>query len=178
MSEPTRPPLAATLFDLADDPVEVTVLRPSGAPLRVQLRPLTEAQMRALRQSMQWPEPPVTDIRKDANGRLVKDVNRDDPDYRKALDDAEALLVRRTLVNMLCVDIAGATEAERVAALEATLGQYVFSQLLAASQRLNLVGPQEVAAVVRSFRPRGVGEPARGAVLAPDAAPVAEPAAG
>lgn len=168
---------ATSLSELGEVTVEVEVQRPDGVVLAVPLRTLTEAKMREIRASVVWPTPPVVDMKK-VGGEVVNVYDRNDPAYLAADREADALLSYKALLAALDLDIPGDTEAERLAALQNGLGAYAFAVLLTAVNRINVISPEEIAQVARSFqRRRPAGAPGNGAAGA-DAQPVAEPAAG
>jgi len=168
---------ARTLADLGAVPVYVTIRRPDGRQVEVKLKALTEAQMWEIRRAVKWPRPPVKDLRK-VNGQVVQDLDYENEDYLNGLNEANRRLGLKVLLGCLQLAIPGETEAEQMAALQDTLGQYAVSVLVEAAQHLNIVGAEELARVAHSFRSaRGAGAPGDGA-LAADAGPVAGAGAG
>lgn len=147
-----RPPIrAATLDDLSAAVVDVTIQRPDGQAVIVPMRALTEGEVWEIRRAVKWPKPPVKDIRKES-GRLVTDYNYEDETYQEAVNSANREQAHRMLLTSLSIEIAGDTIEERVAALRAKVGQFVLSQLIEASQKLNIVNVEDLASIADSFR--------------------------
>ncbi len=82
----------------------------------------------------------------------------------------------RTLLAVLPFKVAGASEDEQLDTLRKRIGEYVYDQLIAASHRINLVSPEEIAATAASFRPLRANGARSDADLASDAEAVAGPA--
>ncbi len=169
-----EPIVATSLDDLAPPVMEITIPRPDGRLVTVKLRALSEGEVWKIRQSIVWPKPPISNYK--AGGVPVYAYQ--DANYLKELSNGNKTLATKAILAGLQLDIPGENEEERLAALESKLGNYAFQLLVEASNRLNLVGEEEIAAVAASFRPEGTPytSPTKGAGL--DAGPVAEPATG
>lgn len=149
MAEPTR---AATLEDLSGETVLVTVKKPSGKLIEVELRELSEPEVADIRHSIKWPEAPVKDFKK-IGSDVVPIVNYQDAGYIKAQNQANSDFLRKLLVKMMVMEIAGETEDEKLATLKKTFSQAVLTQLSRAVSNMIYVGEQEIDNVSRSFRP-------------------------
>lgn len=149
MAEPTR---AVSLGDLGGETVLVTVKKPSGKLVEVELRELSEPEVAEIRHSIKWPEAPVKDFKKVGND-VVPVINEQDAGYVKALNLANSDFLRKLLVKMLVMEIAGETEEEKLATLKKTFSQAVLTQLSRAVSGLVYVGDKELDNVSRSFRP-------------------------
>lgn len=147
MTEPTERPRAQTLDDIALAPVAVAVTRPDGRQLEIVLQPLSSEALWQLRRRVTWPKPPVKDMTK---AGPVYDYG--DEGYQRAVEDANREFSLRVLLAMLQLEIPGETEDERLEQLRRKLGGTVLAQLTEAAQRLNIVSPEELAAVAHSFR--------------------------
>ncbi len=167
MSESIR---ATHLDDLGIAPVVVTLHRPDGQAVEVVMRPLSEGEMWELRRGITWPKPPVKDLQR-VNGQVVEIYDYESDGYLGEQAEANRLLNQRALLVGLQLEIPGGTEDEKIVALRARLGSYAYRALLEASQRMNIVGGEELAAVVASFRPSGNGSAPR------DGAPSVHPLA-
>src|SRR3990167_5852700 len=162
-----------SLDDLDAGPVTVTVRLPDGRTGEIALRVLPESEVFALRQGVEWPAPPVSDVRKRA-GSIVEVHNFQDKGYQKAMAAANRDLAYKLLLRMLPFAWETADEAERLALLQAKMGQGGFLQLVEAANLLNSIGEEEIAAVARSFRRNG----RRGSAGHAGAGAGAEPVAG
>lgn len=142
---------AETLDDLAEVVVSVALQRPDGLTIRVKLRALPESEVRHIRRSIAWPEPPVGDFQRIA-GQVTPIYNYQDKAYQLAVEDANAELAYKMMLAGLQLSIPGETDADKLAALKSRLGQYAFTALLEATNRLNITSQEDIAAVARSFR--------------------------
>lgn len=168
---------ATSLDDLGGVVVDVPVARPDGRTVVVPMRALSEAAVFERRQEIEWPAPPASDINK-VNGALVTTYNFQDPVYVKALRAANRKFTGLLLLDSLTFEVAGADDGEKVATLQAKLGQTAWLQLVDAYNRLNTVTEDQIASMARSFRADRETGAAGGAAVAADAGAVAEPAAG
>ena len=154
-----EPIQAVSLDDLDTGPVQVTVTRGDGRMVSVPMRPLTEGEIRAIRRAVKWPEPPIKDMTK--SGPIY---DRGNPDYLRAIEDANRELTLSIMVACLQVPIPGDTAEAKCRALSEKIGQRVFVQLVEAMGQLNGIGQEELAAVARSFLAgRDHGAPGNGA---------------
>ncbi len=152
MSEPIE---ITDLDQLGNITVAVTLPLPDGREAAVKLRPLTAKEVRDIRRSIEWPEPPVKDFKK-TDGQVTPVYNFQDKDYKRLDEEADALLVKRMLVASLVMNIPGDTVADKCAALDERLGQFAITYLINVMNRINTPGADEVAKVMRSFRAVGV----------------------
>jgi hypothetical protein len=143
------------LEQLGDIVVAVTFPLPDGREAVVKLRPLTAKEVRDIRRSIEWPEPPVKDFKKDA-GNVAPVYNFQDKTYKRLDEEADALLVKKMLVASLLMHIPGETVDEKCAALDERLGQFAVTYLVNVMNRINTPAAEEVAKVMRSFRAVGV----------------------
>lgn len=165
-------PLTATsLDDLADVLVDVAISRPDGRTVLVPMRALPESECFALRLAITWPQPPVSNVVK-TEGQVRPVYNYNDDGYLAATREANRKLSFLVLLHSLRVPIPGADEAERLATLQARLGNFAYMQLVTASNKLNLVTEEDLAAMANSFRAGGAAGAALGYAAAPDAGPV------
>ena len=135
--------------------IAVTLPLPDGREAVVRLRPLTAKEIRNIRRSIEWPEPPVKDFKKDGGGSVEPVYNYRDKEYKRLTEEADALLVNRMLVASLQMNIPGETVEEKCAALDARLGQFAVTHLINVMNRINTPSAEEVANVMRSFRSLG-----------------------
>lgn len=142
---------AATLDDLGPVPVVVTLARPDGVRVDVTLRALTADEVARERRAVKWPAAPITDYKK-IGGEVLPVYNREDPGFLAAVAEANNEYARRIFLACLQLQIPGDTDAEKLDALKTKLGHYAAQQLVEATQRLNFVDAEEIAAVGRSFR--------------------------
>lgn len=152
MSEPIE---VTDLDQLGDIVVAVTLPLPDGREAVVKLRPLTAKEVRDIRRSIEWPEPPVKDFKK-TDGQVSPVYNFQDREYKRLDEEADALLVKKMLVASLVMNIPGETADEKCAALDAKLGQFAITYLVNVMNHINTPGAEEVAKVMRSFRAVGV----------------------
>lgn len=163
-----EPMQAASLDDLGGALIDVTVKRPNGQTVAVQLRELSEGEVWDIRRATRWPKPPPLSASKTG---IV--YNYEDEGYLAGVEDANRRFVQRLLLAGLALAVPGETEDERLATLQAKVGQYVYAQLIEAAQRINVITPEEIARVAETFRRAGNGRaPADGDARA-DAEPVA-----
>ena len=168
MSEPIK---AVKLEDLGEFRIPVVIPRPDGQRISVEMRTLSEQEIWDIRRAVKWPEAPF-DLQR-VEGKVTKLYNYDDKKYQEAVTDANRELSCRMLLACLCLDIPGGTADERISNLQKGIGQYAFSLLLKASDRINIVTAEDVSAMLRSFRFNGSIGDASNAGLLSDAAPVA-----
>lgn len=161
---------ATSLDDLAPPVMTITIPRPDGVMVNVKLRALTEGEVWKIRQSIAWPKPPVGGYK--SGGIPILDYA--DTNYLKAQSECNKTLATKAILLGLQLEIPGSTEDERLENLESKLGNYAFQLLVEASNRLNLVGEEEIAAVARSFRPEGTPYPQAPASAGLDAQAMAE----
>jgi len=152
--EPMGNLVATSLDDLADVEVIVTLQRPDGRPVDVRLRALTQSEMTAIRRQIKWPEPPVKDFRK-VGDEVIPLRNYEDPDYIKAVEDANNRLAGLIFVASLKLEVPGNTPEEKLEQVESRLGQWAAAQLLEATQKINIMSQEVIAGVARSFRSAG-----------------------
>lgn len=168
-----EPKKVTSLDDLGGQAVPITVRRPDGTHVVVELRPLSEGEVWAMRRANKWPEAPIVDMAKTGPVR-----NFSDPAYVASIEDTNRLFAQKMLLACLLFDVPGETEDDKLATLQAKMGQYVYSQLIDAAQRINMITPEEIAAMASSFRSSEAGRaPSHGGAGA-DAEPVAQPTAG
>jgi hypothetical protein len=163
-----EPFTATSLDDLAEGPVAVTVRRADGRAVVVPMQPVTEDEVFRLRLSITWPKPPIKDLGK-VNGVVTPTYNFEDEGYLKAQREAGRRQTYLVLLRGLAIDVPGATDDEKIAALQSKLGNSMFTQLLAASNQLNTVDEGELAAVANSFRPGRTAGAEGGHEAQPDA---------
>jgi len=151
MSEPIN---INTLDQLNDIIVSVELPLPDGALGVVKMRPLSAKRVREIRRSITWPTPPLKDFKKDG-GAVNPVYDLQDKNYIHAEEDANLELASRTLVDSLIMDIPGDTPEDRARALRDTLGEYVFTMLVNASNKINNPTKEDVVNMLRSFRRDG-----------------------
>lgn len=142
---------AVSLDDLGAVPVTVTLARPDGVRVDVRLRALTADEAARERRAIKWPAPPIVDYKK-IGGEVLPLYNREDPAYLAAVSEANNDYARRIFLSCLILEIPGDTAEEKLDAIKAKLGHYAAQQLVEATQRLNFVDAEEIAAIGRSFR--------------------------
>lgn len=143
---------ATSLDDLSAVNVTVTIKRPDGKKVDVELRSLSEDEMWTIRRSIKYPKPPVGDFKKVGND-VVPQYNYTDQGYQDAIREADRDLAHRTLIAALTLEIAGETLEEKIVTLKSKLGEYAFVSLIEAVKKINIVSNEEIAAVAASFRP-------------------------
>jgi hypothetical protein len=143
------------LDQLGNIVVAVTLPLPDGREAVVKLRPLTAKEVRDIRRSIEWPEPPVKDFKKDT-GNVAPVYDFQNKEYKRRDEEADALLVKKMLVASLLMRIPGETTDEKCAALDERLGQFAITYLVNVMNRINTPAADEVAKVMRSFRAVGV----------------------
>lgn len=151
MSEPIH---INDLDQLADIVVEVTIKLPDGREAIVKVKSLPASEVAAIRRRVTWPQPPVKDYKKFGNEATpIYDYN--DAAYKAADESADQELARRMLVACLDMNIGGDTVDEKCATLEKKLGQAAYICLINAVNRINTPQAEDIAAMMRSFRPVG-----------------------
>lgn len=167
-----EPVTAVNLSDIGPVTVKVVIPRPDGKRVTVELKALSEQDIWDIRQSVKWPEPPM-DLQK-IDGRVQKVYDYASKSYQEALSAANRELSARALLACLKLAVPGETIQDRMAALQRGIGQYAYSLLLRASDKLNIVTDAEVSEMLRSFRANGQVSAPGDAAFPPDAARVAE----
>lgn len=163
--EPTK---VTSLDDLGGTSVPVTLRRPDGREVVIELRALSEGEIWDIRRANKWPKPPVADMTK--TGPVY---NYQDDAYQASIEDTNRRFAQKMLLASLPFAVPGETEDERLDALRAKVGQYLYAQLIEATQRINLITPEEIARVADTFRPAGSGRASGDGSAQPDAGPVA-----
>lgn len=159
---------ATSLDDLGGALIDVTVRRPDGREVTVQLRELSEGEVWDIRRATKWPKAPVVSVTKTSQ---IYDYQ--DEGYLTGVEDANRRFVARLLLASLTVAVPGDGEDEQLANLQRKVGQYVYAQLIEAAQHINVISAEEIARVAGMFRPAGHrGAPGNGSARA-DAEPVA-----
>lgn len=149
MTEPKR---ATTLDDIGTVEILEPVERPDGQTVNVPLRSLPSEEMRKIRASIKWPEPPVTDFKTIDGKKGIPIYNYQDDGYKKATDDATHTLALRMILASLLIEIPGETEDEKFESLKSKLGQYALESLTTAISAINHLSEEAVAKRARSFR--------------------------
>ena len=163
--EPTK---ISSLDDLGGTTVPVTLRRPDGSEAVIELRALSEGEIWDIRRGNKWPEAPVVEMTK--SGPIK---NFSDPTYQASVEDTNRRFAQKMLLASLPFVVPGEHEDDRLATLRAKVGQYVYAQLIDATQRINLITPEEIARVADTFRPAGHGRASSDGSAEPDAGPVA-----
>lgn len=163
--EPTK---VTSLDDLGGTSVPVTLRRPDGSTAVIDLRALSEGEIWDIRRGNKWPEAPVVEMTKTGPVR-----NFSDPAYQASVEDTNRRFAQKMLLASLPFVVSGETEDERLDTLRAKVGQYIYAQLIEATQRINLITPEEIARVADTFRPAGAGGAPGDGSAQPDAGPVA-----
>lgn len=163
---------AMSLDDLADVVVDVPVERPDGTTVIVPLKALSEGAVFTRRQQIDWPTPPATDFEKIA-GKVTPKYDYQDAAYLKAVRAANRRLTALLMLDSLPFPVAGANDDERITTLHNRMGQFAFTQLVEASNRLNTVTEDQIATMARSFRAGGAAGTGHGPALGTDAGAVA-----
>lgn len=166
----TEPRTITSLDELGGQTIDVTVELPDGESVKVPLRALSEARVFFRRQQVQWPKAPMKDMTK--SGPIY---DEQDSGYLQAIKDANRALTYTLLLDSVTFVVPGANDDEKIAALQNQLGNYVFYQLVLASNALNTVDPEVIANTARSFRAKRFGSAPVDAAARPDARPVAQP---
>jgi hypothetical protein len=99
--------------------------------------------------------------------------NFSDPAYQDSVEDTNRRFAQKMLLASLPFAVPGENEDERLAAIQAKVGQYVYQQLIEATQRINMITPEEIAAVANSFRPLPDSIPSNNGRAGIDAEPMA-----
>lgn len=167
-----EPITATSLDDLGGDLIPVPVKRPDGRTVIIHLRELAEGEVWDIRRANKWPEAPIVEMTKTGPVR-----NFSDPAYQASVEDTNRRFAQKMLLASLPFTVPGETEDERLDALRAKVGQYVYAQLIEATQRINMITPEEISAVAESFRSAQPGRAPGHGEPRPDAEPVAQPAA-
>lgn len=150
MTEPTKI-RATSLDDLSAVNLTVTIKRPDGQLVDVELRSLSEDELWHIRRTIKYPKPPIGDFKKVGND-VVPQYNYTDEAYQLAIREADRELAHRTLAAALLLEIPGDTPEEKIATLQKKIGEYAFVALLEAVRKMNIVSAEEIAAVANSFR--------------------------
>ncbi len=166
-----EPKTAVSLDDLAEVSVLVEIARPDKTIIRVPMRSLPESEVFALRQKINWPKPPEKEFTK--KGPIY---NYEDAGYLAALAESNRKQQYLVFLRSLKLEIPGATDDEKLAALENRLGNYAYLQLVRASNRLNVVTEEDFAALAATFRAAGADGAESGDTAAADPEPVVQPA--
>ena len=149
-----EPIIIDNLDQLSDVVVEVTIKMPNGQDGIVQVKALSASTVRDIRRLVKWPAPPIKDYKKFGNEATpIYDYN--DAAYKAADEDADQELARRMLVASLVMTIPGETVDEQCKAIEDRLGQFAYMYLVNAVNRINTPQAEDIAAMMRSFRPVG-----------------------
>lgn len=149
-----EPKTATTLADLGAVSTTVTIRRPDGQRVKVQLRALSEDEIWEIRKSITWPKAPVKDIRKVA-GQIGEVLDYQDETYTRAMDEANRLQAQKMMLAGLVLDVPGDTEEARLSHLRKTIGAYAFNVLVKATRRINFNDAEEIGSLARSFRSDG-----------------------
>ena len=149
--EPQKTIKALSLDDLSAVTLIVTIRRPDGQRVEVELRSLSEDEMWQIRRSIKYPKPPVGDFKKIGN-EVVPQYNYTDVDYQSLIREADRELAHRTLIAALVFEISGETIEGKMITVKSKLGEYAFVSLLEAVKRINIVSNEEIAQVADSFR--------------------------
>lgn len=166
-----QPTIATSLDDLAEVIVNVEIARPDKSIILVPMRSLPESEIFALRQTINWPKVPVREMTK--HGPIFDPENAG---YLAAREEANRKQTYLVMLRSLKLDIPGATDDEKLATLEARLGNYAYMQLIRASNRLNIVTEEDFAALAATFRAAGTAGAASSDPAAADLEPVVQPA--
>ena len=170
MPEPVQ---VSSLDDLGGALITVPLRHPDGRALLIQMRELAEGEVWAIRRSNQWPKPPMVEMSKSGP---VYDYS--DAGYQASVEDTNRRFAQKMLLACLPFDVPGETEDDKLAAIQTKVGQYVYQQLIEAAQRINMITPEEIAAVADSFRSLAAGRAPGDGSAGAGTEPVASPASG
>lgn len=147
------------------EPVRITleITRADGETVAFSGSPLSVRQWLEVGHAVPPPTPPIMGA--DSNGKPLYDWNN--PDYRRALDEANVRRSYARLIAFLDVEVPGATLDEQIDALEAHLSAGDIQALTAAIGRLYEGEEARIAARGATFHGDGPGAAADDAAARP-----------
>lgn len=168
-----------TLADLGNIDLLVTLVRPDGRSVDLALRTLSEEEIFQIRRRVSFPTAPLRKFAKlvDDPSQVVAVPDAGDAAFVKANDEAARRFNYLLILHSLTVDIPGTTDDERIANLQASLGNWAYSQLIAHITKSAGFTKAEVQAAADTFHGNGRGHPAGVPAARLDAGDVAADAA-
>ena len=147
------------LSALREDAFSVDLVSPSGRHINLHMRSLRFREVLELRRKIQWPRPPVSDLRRNSQtGQVERVFNEQDPTYIADMETANLKLLSYGLLRAVQgLDVPGETEEEQITHLAENLETWAFAQLVDAYNRANGFTPPAMEAAKEALTPFGVG---------------------
>lgn len=145
-----------SLADLEVIETEVELIRPGdNRRLLVPIRSLTQTQLLDIRRRMTWPTPPSILQRTGPGNRPQLVFDHNDATYTTQMEAANTEYSERVLLAALQIEIPGANEEERLAALRTRLGAWATAGLARALSLLHGVRQEELDEALKRSTPAG-----------------------
>ena len=138
-----------SLDELGNPIVERPIVLPDNRKFLVKMRGLTEAEMRAMRAKVPWPESPTDMVRNPTTKQVERVPLTSGPAYQQyqtATEEANGKLMKHCLLISLQVPVPGATEEEQVTYLENQLGSVALLQLMNHFNSLQMISAEDIEA--------------------------------
>ncbi len=142
------------LSQLSAEVIPIDLISPTGTHIELHMRAIKFAELQLIRRRVLIPTPPVSDMRRNAQGVIERIYNENDPMYLAAIDDTNTKVVTYSILAcILDLDIDGETEEERYQNYIEGVDAWAATQLIAHFNSINGFGETAMAEAQKELTP-------------------------